>query len=62
MLDRSPDVRAYTHAQPTRQDLLKRQRRAERRAKRLVLNAGVYLAQFEDARQVVDAGDLVAFF
>jgi hypothetical protein len=56
-LDKRRDVRKYTHAQPTRQDLLKRQRRAARRAKQRVLDANVHLAQFEDTH-VVDASDL----
>lgn len=58
MLDRRPDAKKYTHAQPTRQDLLKRQRRAARRAKQRVLDANVYLAQFKDTH-VIDASDLV---
>lgn len=36
MLDSRPDAREYGHAQATRQDRLKRQRRAQRRFKEVI--------------------------
>jgi len=60
MLDRRPDVRKYTHAQPTRQSMLKRQRRAQRQAKRRICDGAAYLWQFEDTR-IVHLDDLAVF-
>ena len=48
MLDSRPDSRKYSHAQPMRQALIKRQRRAQRRAKQAICNSDAYLAAFHD--------------
>lgn len=48
MLDSRADCNAYGHAQASRQDRLKRQRRAERRAKQAVNSSDAYLAMYRD--------------
>ena len=61
-LDSRPDCYAYTHAQVTRQDRLKRQRSAQRKAKQVVNDSAVYLAQFDhDAVEIVIGEDIVWF-
>ena len=48
MLDSRQDCYAYGYAQATRQDRIKRQRRAQRKAKQVICNSDAYLAAFHD--------------
>ena len=48
LIDKRPDFRPYGHAQPTRQAILKRQRRQRRQAKQVITDGDAYLAHFHD--------------
>ena len=48
LIDKRPDSRKYSHAQPTRQARLKIDRCAQRQAKQVITDGDAYLAMFRD--------------